>query len=332
MVFNPTVLDLDPIRVNGLLLGTWANRVHDINKDLGHPDRRSDLAPLNTAIAFAAAPRFRWHHLIYAYMIENTRAWEIMRRVVFEYLHGEKLGAPLATAQAWLRTTEELFFDHPLPLGAMTVVSYLRPSDAINRSSVYRRMFGMELNHGTEDGKPYGVVKADASNLTFVATFEELLREVWVAMSYFKASASADLTDPSKIQSLIQKLHDMLLSRRQNGNLAREEFAYVTTMEWFHLTLSANTSIVQSMRAEATGIEQRLFKIAERVGMPAHGLSRSFLDIAEPISRLLIDIEAGSYNTVPSVAALYTPGSSTEADMRTILTHWATIRNIKAWK
>ena len=32
-----------------------------------------------------------WHHLIYAYIIEQTRAYEIFERVLFEFLHGEVL-------------------------------------------------------------------------------------------------------------------------------------------------------------------------------------------------------------------------------------------------
>lgn len=335
--FKTAVLDSAPWEVSFLLEQWWANRIHTAGEQLGHPDHRSDLKPLNVT-GGGIAPGFKtpeyWHHLIYAYMIENTRIWEIMRRVVFEYVHGEKLGTPLAAAQSWLRTTEELFYNHPFPFGPLSVTSHIRPSDTTNRSSIYRRVFGMELNHGSEDGKPYGVIKADASNLNFVETFEALLREVWVAMSYLKATASADLTDTSKILTLVQRLHDMLRSRRQNGNLAREEFAYVTTMGWFHMTLSFDSPIVLSMRADATGIEQRLFKIAERVGIPAHGLSRNFFDIAEPISRILIAIETNQFNSVPSVAPLFTPapGNLLEPDMRTILTNWAAIRNIKAWK
>src|SRR6266478_983829 len=30
-----------------------------------------------------------WHHLVYAYMLENTRIIDIFRRVVYEYTQGE---------------------------------------------------------------------------------------------------------------------------------------------------------------------------------------------------------------------------------------------------
>ena len=130
----------------------------------------------------------------------------------------------------------------------------------------------------------------------------------------------------------------MLQSRRLSGNLSREEFAFVSMMSWFHLTLEVNNSpIVSSLRAEAVGVENILFKIAERVRLPAHGLSKSFFDIADPISRLLIQIEMGTYNVTPAVRALYdrvTFPAGPEPDMRTIITHWTAItgHDVKARK
>jgi hypothetical protein len=128
----------------------------------------------------------------------------------------------------------------------------------------------------------------------------------------------------------------MLRSRRQGGNLSREEFTHVTAMSWFHMTLEFDSPIVKSMRAEATGVEQRLFKIAERVGLPAHGLSKHFFDIADDISRILIEIEAGLYNDPAAATILFTPATapSPEAAMRNIITHWTAItgRDVKARK
>jgi hypothetical protein len=92
------------------------------------------------------------------------------------------------------------------------------------------------------------------------------------------------------------------------------------------------------LRADATGTEQRLFKVAERVGMPAHGLSKHFFEIADSISRILIQIETGDYNDAAGVPALYTrvtpSEGSPEAAMRKIITHWTAItgRDVKARK
>jgi hypothetical protein len=84
-------------------------------------------------------------------------------------------------------------------------------------------------------------------------------------------------------------------------------------------------------------VENRLFKIAQLVGLPAHGLSKSFFDIADPMSRLLIEIEMGLYNNAVGVRPLYdvkTFPSGPEPDLRTIITHWAAItgRDVKARK
>lgn len=284
--------------------------------------------------------QLRWHHLIYAYMIENTKVYEVFRRVLLEYRQGEKLGAPLnAATQNWLTATEQLFYSEPAPFAFTNVSSHVRPDMRANRRNAYQRMFGMELNHQDEDGKAYPFKKAEANNSEFVSTAEEFLREVWVGIANAANTSGARPTDDAKIAELATKLRNMLLSRRISDNLAREEFAYVSTMQWFHLTLQFNSPIVGSLRAEADGPENRLFKIAERVGLPAHGLSRHFFQIADPIARLLILIELGIYSNVANVPVLYVPGAipganPVAADLAQIITHWTAItgRDVKARK
>jgi hypothetical protein len=357
-----TLFNAHPAELAWMLEEVWRNRIdNSLNKSLGDPDRRSNLsatppltpdwppisAALNPALfdnadGTAFPKQFRWDHLIYAYMIENTRVYEVFRRVLDELVHGEKLGTPTADSQAWLRNTEELFFKDGAPFFVTSLAGHIRSELRGNRRNPYQRMFAMELNHGTDDGKPYPYVRAEAANSDFVSTFEEFLREVWVGMTFVTATASSNPTDPSKIALLATKLKNMLLSRRQNGNLSREEFSAVTAMAWFHLTLeyknnNDNAPIVQSLRAEANGTEQRLFKIAERVGLPAHGLSKHFFDISDAISRILIQIETGDYDSEAAAPALYTPApgpTSPESAMRRIITHWTAItgRDVKARK
>ena len=62
----------------------------------------------------------QWDHIIYAFMVENTRIYEIFRRVVDELVSGEKLGIPSIDTQLWLRNTEELFFRDPPPISITT--------------------------------------------------------------------------------------------------------------------------------------------------------------------------------------------------------------------
>jgi len=363
LVASTDIFNRHPLDIVAYMEAYW-NKQNDVRGQvLGHPDNLSDeigLSPSRLPLPFVRPPNppsevlfgfdtsnpngspilggfLRWDHLIYAYMIENTRVYEIFRRVLHEYRHGEKLGTPLDNAtQNWLRNTEELFYSDQAPFLITNVSSHIRSDLRASRRNAYQRMFGMELNHGADDGKPYPYIKAEAANLEFVSTFEEFLREVWVGITYVRATSSSDPTDDSKISELAEKLHDMLRSRRLSGNLSREEFAFVSMMSWFHLTLESDSPIVMSLRAEATGVENRLFKIAERVGLPAHGLSKNFFDIADPMSRLLIQIELGRYNRAPTVRALYDksiPGSP-EPDIRTIITHWTAItgRDVKARK
>jgi hypothetical protein len=293
-------------------------------------------------VGAGAEPRpLRWDHLIYAYMVENTRVYEIFRRVLYEYRHSEKLGTPLdADTQNWLTATEQLFYSEPAPFALTNVSSHIRADMRANRRNAYQRMFGMELNHGDEDGKPYPFKKAEAHNSEFVGTLEEFLREVWIGIANAENKNGAKATDDAKIAELASKLQNMLTSRRNARNLAREEFAFVSMMAWFHLTLQFDSPIVKSLRAEATGPENRLFKIAERVGLPAHGLARHFFEIADPISHLLTEIEAGTYSNVGNVPDLYTksvvgaPANPIPGEMGRIITHWTatTGRDVKARK
>jgi hypothetical protein len=347
-----TVGNIHPLGIAALLEDAY-NRGRDLPptpdpEELGHPNHRSNVPAigadvfsqsLGVSALLHRKAGFQWPHLIYAYMTMNTRMYEIFGRVLSEYLHGEKLGTPFPGTQQWLRTTEELFYKESSPFLPNSITSDLRKDRRSTARNAFQRMFGMDLNHGGEDGQPYPYVKAAAANTEFVATFEELLREVWVGITYVSAFSSSNPTDDSKISELAEKLHDMLRSRRQNGNLAREEFALVAMMSWFHMALEFNSPIVLSLRAEATGVEQRLFKIAERVGLPAHGLSKNFLDIADPISLLLIEIETGHFNTTAAAPTLYSKTiagiqNPIEPIMRTIITHWTAItgRDVKARK
>ena len=49
-----------------------------------------------------------WDHLAYSYVIENSRASQILRRVVREFRSGEGLGIPSANTRRWLESTEAL--------------------------------------------------------------------------------------------------------------------------------------------------------------------------------------------------------------------------------
>jgi len=350
---------LHPIELSSLLDQAWELRKHNTGEDQGHPDRRSNLpglpsyllqyfacaltnyniCPENSgAIEYKTPDKIceestelsscvQWNHLIYAYMIENTGICDIFRQVLHEFRHGEELGVPLDGADHWLRNTEELFYKEPASFSIMSLSSNIRPSLCATRRNAYFRMFGIELNHQSQDKKPY--IKAKAANNEFVNTFEEFLREIWVGIINIENTSGENRIDDAKIANLAEKLYDMLVTRRLGGNLAREEFWFVSMMSWMQLTLEFNSPIVLSLRAEGTSPEQRLHKIAQRVGKPAHALSKNFFDMADAVSRILILIETRRYNTITDIPELYTkdtlpvPAFSPVQDIKTIITHWS---------
>jgi hypothetical protein len=72
------------------------------------------------------------------------------------------------------------------------------------------------------------------------------------------------------------------------------------------------------------------------VGLPAHGLSRSYFEIAEPLSALLIAIESGVLHQTGAARAFYDPTTpnSLAGVMNKIITHWSIVtgHDIKAGK
>lgn len=358
---------LHPAALTGLLEQAWNLRVHPGGTvpPTGHPDHRSDTpglaipqmprpvltppslqganpdpaAPFTAVLTSAAdvARGVRWDHLIYAYMVANTRIRPICRRVVHELLHGERFGAPREDTQLWLRNTEELFFRDPPPFSVTTLTSHVRPDLETMERQAYYRMFGMDLNHGKDDNSPYSYVKVAAANKEFVTTFEELLRETWIGFINRTTTSGANPTDDAKIEDLARKLNSQLIDRRRFGNLSREEFYLVATMSWFHMTVESNTlPILRDLRAEGSTAEQVLFKIAQMVGLPANGLADHYFQIADSISAVLIAIETGTLQASGAARTFYDPTVPNQLSdaMNKIITHWSAItgHDVKAGK
>lgn len=329
---NDKLFRLHPSQLMLYLEDTWEKRCQSQsgkypaayqNRLPGLPDRWIDT--LRESVKFDIGTKgCEWDHLIFAYMIENTRIYEVFKRVTYEYVHGEKLGLPPNDVQCWLRNTEELFYRDALPCSVMSLTSSIRPDLRASRRNAYYRMFGMDLNHGTDDNKPYPYPKADAANNEFVPTFEELLREVWVGIANVNNDSGSNPTNPGKISNLAENLYNTLNTRREYGNLSREEFVFVAMMSWFYLTIEFNSPVVVDLNAEAASPEQRLFKIAQYVGLPAHALSRSYFEIADPLSHVLRLIETGTLNVETAVPALYLDPTLAGL-MEKIIIHWSII-------
>jgi len=295
-------------------------------------------AAIGIALPATAIPRWSsvWDHLIYAYMIENTRAYEIMGRVIFEHAHGERLGVLRQDASyQWLRTTEELFYKDASPFQPFNLVSRIRPDIAATRRNAYYRMFGMDLNHGRDGTPTYPYIKPPVANREFVATFEEFLREVWRAIENANNTSGRNPTDFPAIQDLAVRLQNMLNARRggqaTRPNLAREEFLAVSMAAWLHLTLSFDSPIVQDLNAIGPSPEERLRQIGERVGLLSHGRSHNYFLLAPRVSTLLISIEQGDYNTRTGAETLAAPGVVRDL-VAAVVQHWSLIsgRDLKS--
>lgn len=244
-----------------------------------------------------------WDHAGYAYVLENTRAVHILRRVVREFRAGEGLGIPSRATQRWLDATEALLFGGANLFSAWLSTSDVRRDPEATRRTLYWRLFGADLPFGTDDNKPFLFDRATAANKGFVPLFEELLHELWQAMSNVRNTSGPNQADDDRIYRLTEQLGYMLRVRRQIGLLAREELAAATALGWVELTLSANTPLVTDLRADASSSGDRLRLIGERVGLAPHTRSGSFFSMAGDLSVLLRTIEAG-YVTGPELAWL----------------------------
>jgi len=273
-----------------------------------------------------------WHHLIYAYMIEQTRVFEIFDRVLFHYLHGEQLPPATEGGQRWLRVTEDLLFRDAPSFQIYAVTSWLRPDIRASRRNAYMRLFGLDLDHGKvnfddnppKESGPYPYPREPGWNKFFFEKFEEFVRQVWRGIENVVNTSGPNPTDDAAIATLADDLRIMLADRRKYGNLAREEFVFVSMMSWLHLTLMFDSQIVKDLKAEASAPWERLAKIGNLVEVPAHKHSEGYFRIAEPLSRLLIGIEAGLFNHPGTVPALYSPGAPHD-DVFEVITQWLQI-------
>lgn len=293
-------------------------------------------APSLRANMNSALPGLRWDHAIYAYMVENTRIFEIFDRVLREYESGERFETPEGDAALWLRSTEALFY-RELGSGFIgSLTSSLRPDARAIRRNTYYRLLGLDLNHGTERSGAYPFEKPPAANRDFVLTFEAFLREVWRGSMNASNTSGANDTDNEAIADHARRVREMLNVRRLHGSLGREEFWSVVTMSWFHLAVAENTPIVLALKADAESPADRLRKLGDRIGIPAHSRSDAYFNMAFELSTVLTFIESDPTAVQPAMAPGYYmttgPYALLANDVKTIITHWslATGRELKA--
>lgn len=253
---------------------------------------------------YAPADSPAWDHLGYSYVLENSRAVQILRRVVREYRSGEGLGIPSVATQRWLDATEVLLFGAANPIASWLSTSTIRTDPEAVRRNAYWRFFGLDLAFGTDDNRPPIYDKANAANTGFLKLFEELLFELWQAITNVRNTSGVNASDDDRIFRIAEQLQFVLRSRRQFHLLAREELAAAAALSWVELTLSANTPVVIDLRAQATSPSDRLRMIGERVGLAPHSKSAALFSMAADLSIFLRVVESGIVND-PTLAWVF---------------------------
>lgn len=270
-----------------------------------------------------------WHHLIYAYLIESTGIVDIFAQVLRRIVAGETLGTLTPESFAWARATEQLFFRDPPEFALTGLVSEVRSHARENRRLAYRRFFGLGLPHEIPEAwRPQGApvdwnaLMGAGWNPDFRQKWTDLLRQVWIGRENINNSGGPNPVDPTYVAMLCRALHDMFANRRRGGALAREEFAYVSMLTWFHLTVETDAPIVVDLQATASSPADRLAAIADRVGLKPAPRSRELFDLARPTSTIMRAIEMGLFDTPAGAAMLYQPGTQIAEDMINIVNNW----------
>jgi hypothetical protein len=255
-----------------------------------------------------------WDHLIYAYLIESTGAFEVFAEVLRRYGAGETLETLSLDGYRWVRSTEELFFRDPPLFTVGSIVSTVRPDIRITRRNAYWRMFGLDLAHPIPPrwarqgaDQAWKLDTGAGVNTDFREKWSELLRQIWLGFENRINTSGPNATDGEYVAFLAKALKDMLNMRRKGGLLAREEFVHVATMSWFHLTLESDTPIVVDLKAQAESPEERLANIAQRVGMAPAARSRELFQLADRMSAFLRAVERGVFDTGAAAETLFKP-------------------------
>jgi len=322
------ILTADPLDLQLHMEQVWSAATN------AAPDEaRSKVWQLGKFAPYAVpAGRRAWDHLGYSYALENTRAVQILRRVVRGYRSGESLGIPKPDTQRWLDITETLLFGTTSPVGAWLPASEVRRNAEDVRRNAYDRLFGVQLAFGSDDNQASNYEKSNVSNTHFVRLFEELLFEVWQAITNVKNQSGVNSTDDDRIYRLAQELAFVLRSRRLQNTLDREELIAATALGWTELTFNADWSVIEDLGVKGTNEAARCKALGQKVGLPAHSKSEALFGMAADLSTFLRAIEA-EVVTKGTAWALYLeqqpPGTLPPApdpiglESRRLITEWA---------
>lgn len=288
------------------------------------------------------------YHLIYAYLVENTRVVQIMEKLLILYQHDEKLQKATTAnnrlAFQWIMNTEHLFFKYLSGFSFWNISSKIQSDAEAARRNAYFRLFGMDLAFGhMQNNTAVNYYKAEFNNQGFIVLFERFLTEIWQAYTNAKNSIGPNSTDLYSICDTAQKMQEMLMSRRTTENnfenyryfnISRIEYASVMMLAWFYQVISYDSPLVQFLRCNGNTPGERLTNIGKKVGISAHSKAEGLLDIAPPMNTLLRRIELGDYNpdneaqvsTIITSQANALPANNPDrmalADLLAIINNW----------
>ncbi len=297
----------DPQVIERAMLLHW----HDVRSQFNY-DTNGVQAP---RAAVAGANRFSTfeessnYHLIYSYLIENTRILQIFERLIEKYLSEEEFGIINDSyAFNWLQNSERLFFKNDTPRAA-NIRSLIRPNSDASRRNAYWRLLGMDLAFGDINSSnglmPY--IKAKVSNMQFVPLFEKFLSEIWQGYINSINTSGVNTADVNIINDLARQLRELLWARRggngtflySNMNLSREEYSAMLMTSWFTFIISRDTPVVQFLNCQSSSVSERLLKIGSKVGIPAHSKCESLFEMAGPALSIFNILESALPPTVP---------------------------------
>lgn len=265
-------------------------------------NRQYSIPPTKYDHSFALPP----YHLMYAYLLENTRIAQIFEKLIYMYQTDEKLTkASDGPSFQWIMNTDALFFKDAPSSAIRFYNGYLRPVPEAVRRNIYHRLFGLDLAFGDISNNPAKYVKAEFNNSTFILLFESFLREFWQAFTNARNTSGQNFTDYFSLTDTAEKLQELLMSRRSMNNnfinykyfnLSREEYSSVLLMSWLFNAVSYNSPLVEYLRCIGNTPGERLINIGLKVGIPAHSKSELIFEMAPSMATLLRMIEHGDYS------------------------------------
>jgi len=246
------------------------------------------------------------YHLIFSYLVENTRIAQIFEKMISMYVHDEKLTKTNnVDAFRWIMNTEALFYCNARTADRRNVNSQLRPVSEAIRRNAYQRMFAMDLAFGDQNNNPYSYTKAEFNNSSFITLFESFLIEFWRGFTNANNTSGQNTTDTEHLEDLARRLQELLMSRRTTDlnfdnyryfNLSMEEYSSYVFMYWLFFIISFDSPLVDYLNCNANTPGERLINIGRKVGLTAHTKSIAILDIAQPMNLILRSTELGLFN------------------------------------